>query len=549
MWAGEALVSTLEQLGARTFYTVPGESFLEVVDAVERNPRTRLISTRHESGAAFMAEAEAKLRHRPAVAMATRAVGASNLAIGVYTAFHDSTPLIALVGQVGSGRAGREAFQETDLLSFYRPITKWVGQLSSGDRAVELATKAYTIATTGRPGPVLLALPGDVLRQPVEPPGPGLAHRLLAGAPEPPDHAVAATAKLLAAGSRPVLIAGGGARQAREELIACAQAYGIGVYSAFRRQDVFPNDHPLYLGHLTLGTSEGVLRSLREADVILVVGCRLSEVTTQSYTLPTEEAQIVQVDIDPAALASVTSPDLGIVADSKAMLSALLHRRTGPPSPRSWVAEHATYLDESTAPAPPPDGAPTHPAEVAAALQQVFPPETVITNDAGNFSTFVHHYYRFTQPLTQIGPTSGAMGYGVPAAIGAHIACPDRPVVAVTGDGGVLMTGQELETAARYGFPIVVVVLRNGMYGSIAMHQMREFGRTSGTDISSVDLAGYARSLGALGWTVRDRRELVPALREAAASGRPALVDVPVDPDHMTPSVRLSQLGRHSAGA
>ncbi len=531
--AGYVAVEILARAGVRRFYTVPGESFLEVLDAAEQHPGLSLVSTRHESGAAFMAEADAKLTGMPAVAMATRGVGASNLAIGVHTARQDSTPMVVLLGQVETPFLGREAFQEVDLDVFYAPITKWTATVHRADRLAELVERGLRIATSGRPGPVMLALPADVLGENVAVPPEADMTALPQPAPGPEE--VRVVASRLSEARRPVVIAGEGARDAREELLAFAEAFDVGVYAAFRRQDVFPNEHPLYLGHLTLATPPETLRALDEADLVLVVGSRLDEVTTQSYSLPRADQAVIQISADPGAA------QLGLVADARAALSALVAQAPSRGPAREWSAAHRAYVDSSSIPA----GRTTSgidPAQVIAALREVLPEDTVLTNDAGNFATFLHRYWRYNHPRTQLAPANGAMGYGVPAAVAAKLAAPDRRVVACCGDGGFLMTGQELETAVRYGASILVVVFRNGMHGTIAMHQARELGRTAGTEIGDVDLASYARSLGAEGYTVRDPGELVPALEGALASDAVALVDVVTDPDIISPSARLSEL-------
>ena len=516
---------------------------MEVLDAVPRNGATRLISTRHESGASFMAEAEAKLTGLPAVAMATRAVGGANLAIGVHTAWHDSTPMIVLIGQVESSFLGRESFQEIDLEAFYRPITKWTTSLRDPAQAAEVAYRAFVAATTGRPGPVLVVLPSDVLGQVS---GRGTATASASSLPSlpatpPPPAAVTTIRQYLMQSARPVMIVGGGTRGARPELVQMAEQYGMGVYAAFRRQDHFPNDHPCYLGHLTLGTSTRLLEPLRQADVVVAIGCRLSEVTTQGFTLPPAAARLIHIDIDPTVMARGRIPDLAVTADARATLVGLLADAPARPPCRDWGAAHGIYEEESTPPGPS-ESRLLHPGEVVAAMVEVLPDETIIANDAGNFSIFLHRYWRYRHPGTQLAPTSGAMGYGVPAAVAAGLTHPERTVVGVAGDGGFLMTGQEIETATRYGCNITVVVLRNGLYGTIAMHQARGFGATCGVEIGQVDLAGYARSLGASGFSVNDRSSLGDALREAVAVPGPAVVDVVVDPDVMTPTSTLTQL-------
>lgn len=539
--AGEALVEVLAAAGVRRFYTVPGESFLEVLDAVERHPDLRLISTRHESGAAFMAEADAKLTGVPAVAMATRGVGASNLAIGVHTARQDSTPMVVLLGQVESHRLYREAFQEVDLPAFYAQITKWAVTAPRADRLPELARAGLNAATSGRPGPIMIALPADLLSG--ELPDfdvnnfPPPSHAL----PSPSEDEIDELVGRLEAAERPVVVAGGGARGAWGELVSFAEAFGVGVYSGFRRQDVFPNDHDLYLGHLGIGAPPGTLCALRKADLVLVVGCRLSEATTQSYELPTPTSEVVQIDVEPASIGAVVPVAQGIVADACVALGALLRRSPRGERRRDWGEARSAYLDSSTVPENRSRGG-VDPARVVALMSEVFPPDTILTNDAGNFATFLHRYWRFRHPRTQIAPTNGAMGYGVPAAVAAKLAEPDRAVVAVAGDGGFLMSGQEIETAVRYDAHIKVVVFRNGIHGTIAMHQARTFGRTAGIGIGSVDLAAYARSLGAEGFTVSTPGELRSALESAVSFEGVAVVDIATDAELITPSARMSEL-------
>lgn len=537
--AGYVATEVLAQAGVRRVYTVPGESFLEILDAAEAHPDLSLISTRHESGASFMAEADAKLTGVPAVAMATRGVGASNLAIGVHTARQDSTPMLVLLGQVETDFLGREAFQEVDLPAFYAPITKWSATVNRPDRLAEFVSRGLRVATSGRPGPVMLALPADVLGEQVpEVPDARIQSRPRSG-PAPGE--VRDVVDRLAASRRPVVVAGGGAQSARQALVAFSEAWGVGVYAAFRRQDVFPNEHPNYLGHLTLGTPPETLKALQEADLIVVAGCRLSEVTTQSYAIPRADQAVIQVDVDPGEVGATVRAEIGLVSDAGAALDALVIRAPSRPPPRDWTEAHAAYLDSSSLPTARAGGG-IDPSQVVGAMGEVLPEDAVLTNDAGNFSVFIHRYWRYNNPQTQLAPTNGAMGYGVPAAVAAKLAAPDRTVVACCGDGGFMMTGQEIETAVRYGVPITVIVFRNGLQGTIAMHQKRDLGRTAGVEIGDVDLATLARSLGAEGHTVRDPDELVPALRAASASDAVSLLDVVTDPDIISPSARLSEI-------
>ncbi|MUL40823.1 thiamine pyrophosphate-binding protein [Streptomonospora sp. PA3] len=545
--AAEEVADVLAAAGVRRCYTVPGESFLELADAVEQHSDLRLVSTRHENGAAFMAEAEAKLTDVPAVAAATRGPGAANLAVGVHTARQDSTPMVVFLGQVTSDHLGREAFQEVDLTAFYAPITKWATTVTRADRLAEVTAQALRVATTGRPGPVAVAVPGDLFGQRVPSP------RALPGAapPRPPlsEDDRDRLAEWLVAAERPVIVAGGGARAAREELVAAAERFNVGVYTSWRRQDVFPNDHPLYLGHLGLGCPAPVLRALEEADAVLVVGSRLSEITSQTYRLPTAagpgpDSPVAQIDIDPDQIGSVTGVWLGAVADARLALDALAALPAAAPD-RDYSRAHHAWERAATAPADAAahPGGRMHPWAVVEAMRKALPEDAVVTNDAGNFAGFLHRGWTYRHPRTQLAPTSGAMGYAVPAAVAAKLAAPHRTVVAAAGDGGVLMTGQELETAARLGLPIIVVVFQNGLYGTIAMHQARELGRTAGTDISGpLDLAAYARGLGALGATAATPVELADALAEAVSAEAPMLIDVRTDPDVISPETTMAGL-------
>ena len=537
--AGFVATEVLARAGVKRLYTVPGESFLEILDAAERHPKLDLISTRHESGASFMAEAEAKLTGMPAVALATRGVGASNLAIGVHTAMQDSSPMLVMLGQVETDFLGREAFQEVDLPAFYAPITKWSATVNRADRLAEFVARGLKIATSGRPGPVMLALPADVLGEEVAANPEATVQTPPVAGPDPEQ--VQAVVRRLGAARQPVVVAGGGARGGREALISFAETFGAGVFAAFRRQDVFPNDHPNYLGHLALGTPPETLRALKEADLVLVVGCRLSEVTTQSYSLPRGDQDVIQVDVDPDEVGATVPVDIGMVSDAPSALAAFVAQAPPERARRDWTAAHGAYLDASSVP-PARSAEGIDPSQVVEAMRQTLPADTLLANDAGNFSVFVHRYWRYNHPDTQLASTNGAMGYGVPAAVAAKLTAPDRTVVACCGDGGFLMTGQEMETAVRYGVPITVVVFRNGLQGTIAMHQQRDLGRTAGVDIGAVDLAGYARSLGAEGYTVRDPEELAPALQAASSSDAVALVDVVTDPDVISPTSRLSEL-------
>lgn len=539
--AAATVIDVLEQAGVKRFYTVPGESFLELMDEVKSRPGLTLISTRHESGAAFMAEADAKVTGIPAVAMATRAVGAANLSIGIHTARQDSTPMLVLLGQVETDHLGKEAFQEVDLPAFLAQLSVFGATVHRSDRAAEIVSRALRIAQGPRPGPSVVAFPADVLPQPGRPVDP----------PRPVTDPVAAETDvvtafdLLAAAQRPVLIVGEGAVDAHRELTAVAEAFGMGVYSAFRRQDAFPNDHPHYLGHLTLGTPPAVVGPLAGADVVLVLGSRLDEVTTQAFTLPAAHSRVIQVDRAAENLGKIVDPELAIHAAPVAVAAALteLAAAHGHTAEFPFAAEHSAYLEFSDPTALSTDTTQgVHPAAVMARLRALLPADTIVTNDAGNFSVFGHRYWRFNHPRSQVAPISGAMGYAVPAAVAASLAAPERTVLALAGDGGFLMSGQEIETAARCGAAPIIVIFQNHLYGTIAMHQARSMGRTAATDIGHVDLAAFARALGATAREVADAAELDGAIGELLSCGGPRVLVFHTDPDILTPTATLSGL-------
>jgi acetolactate synthase-1/2/3 large subunit len=495
----DSVAAALADAGVRRCFTVPGESFLGLLDAVDREPRLTLVSCRHESAAAFMADAEAKLTGTPAVALASRAPGACNLAIGVQTAHEDGTPLVAILGQVESSSLGTGALQEIDLAALYRPLTKATLTARAAAEVLALTKEALRLATGGRPGPVAVIVPADYWQ---------------ASAPSPADR--------LAQAERPVAIVGGEAVRHRAALLSAAERLGLGVYTAFRRQHAFPNDHPNYLGHLPLGAPGEVVAAAHDADVVLLVGARLDEVTAQRGTIPAPGAAVL----------AIGPPD-----DLAAQLEALA---AGPARTRDWSQAHAAAVAAADIPDEPADG--VHPARAIAALRRAIGEEAIVTTDAGNFSAFLHRHWWFGNRGTLLGPCNGAMGYAVPAAVAARLVDPGVPVVAVVGDGGVLMTGEEIETAVRLGAPILVFVLQNGLYGTIAMHQARAIGRTAATEMSLPDLGAWARALGAGGCTVSDEAELDAALAAALEHDGPFLVAVRTDPDIIAPGTRLSEL-------
>jgi len=548
--AGEAIARIAAAAGVRRMYTVPGESFLEVLDAVERHPDLLLVSTRHESGAAFMAEADAKLTGVPAIAAATRAVGGSNLAIGVHTAYQDSTPMLVLLGQVEQTRADKEAFQEVDLAAFFRPIAKWATTVQDADRIPDIVASALIRCVSGRPGPVVIALPADVLAGRPTEEAVELAIRRVTAPVAPPvasAQTVRALAAAIGAATSPVAIAGAGAADLRAELAAFAERFGVGVYTAFRRQDVYPADDPRYLGHLTLGTPPAVRAALEQADLVLVLGSRLDEVTTQAFSLPGPASRVIHVGVDESVMGVAMHSDWSIVADVGDLLARLALEPVAVPA-RDWRDAHERAVQAAT-PWRRAAARGLDPAAVLELMRERLPADSVVASDAGNFSVFLHAYWPYGAARTELAPISGAMGYAVPAGVAAAIASPERRVVAVAGDGGFMMSGMEIETAVREGVRLTVLVFRNGLYGTIAMHQAREMGRTAGIEIGSVDIAKLAESLGATGIAVRDEAELRAALDRAAASDGVTVLDIETDPDLITPTARLSEIGRTAAAA
>ena len=527
-----AVARSLADAGVRRCFTVPGESFLGLLDAIAQEPRLELVPCRHEAGAAFMAEAEGKLTGRPALALASRSPGACNLSIGVQTAQEDATPLVAILGQVESHRIGTGALQEIDLAAFYTPIAKAAWAADSAAGLHDLIMRALRTSVAGRPGPVAVSVPADLWN----------ASWTAGPADEaPPDplgpktDAIARVAGLLERARHPVAIVGGGARGCTDALTAFAERFDVGVYTAFRRQHLFPNDHPNYLGHLALGAPGEVLAAGLSADLVVLVGARVDDVTGQDGRLPPAGCRVLSMGPETLLPAGTEVVDGEVAAVLTALADAPGVRGGG-----RWAAGHAAAWAAATeAPAEPALGG-IHPARAVLALRAALPAGAIVTNDAGNFSAFLHRHSWFGAGGTMLGPANGAMGYAVPAAVAAKLVEPDACVVAVVGDGGVLMTGQELETAVRLGLKIVVVVFQNGFYGTIAMHQARSTGRMAGVEFTTPDLSGWARGLGADAWTVEAEDELEPALRAALGAPGPSLLAIRTDPDVIAPGATLS---------
>lgn len=534
------LARALRSAGLRFAFTVPGESFLPLLDALDQ-VGVAVVATRHEAGAGFMAEAYGQLTGRPAAAIVTRAVGAANLAIALHTARADSAPLVAIAGQVERPFLGREAFQEADLVDSIGALTKWAAEARSASELPTLLSEAIRQATSGRPGPVFLSIPADVFEDPLTAPVPERPPIPAAASVRPDPVLVRSILQLLACAERPVILAGGGVLRARcsTDLVRLAELLRVPIIAAWRRGDVVPNDHPLYLGMAGHGAPPTVRERLRNADALLVIGCRLNEVTTYGYEIPAPGTRWAHVDVEPrGGRAGLRGPDLALAADARAFLRAALGRlsngvldaavadaRAARNARDRAAFEAASRVDIGDW-----SGPGVHPGRVVTTLRRVLPETAILVTDAGNFAGWAARGFRFQRPGTFLGPTSGAMGYAVPAAVAAALIHRDRPVVALVGDGGMAMTMAELETAVRERVRPVVVVFDNERYGMIRMHQDERPGsRSVATDLGPVDFAAIGRALGGRGVRIETDAELEPALREALGSDRPTVLHCIVD--------------------
>ena len=544
---GKILADALAAQGVRTAFGVPGESFLPVLDGLhDLKDRLKFVICRQEGGASYMAEAWAKLTGEPGVLFVTRGPGATNGAVGVHTAFQDSSPMVVFVGQVGNDFVEREAFQEIDYRRMYGPLTKWVAQIDRAERIPEYVSHAFHAATSGRPGPVLLALPEDMLFSDAAV-ADAPRYRTPRAAPAPSD--MKELERLLAGAQRPLVLVGGGgwSSRATDALREWAEAAGVPVAASFRCQDFLDNRHPNYAGDLGIGANPKLAQRVKDADLLLVIGARLGEMTTGAYTLldvPVPKQKLVHVHADPGELGRVYQATLPINSSYEEFVLALSSLKLKSSWKEHTQAIRKDYL-EWNEPVPMPGA--LHYGEVIAWLSQHLPEDAIVTNGAGNFASWLHRHFQYrgwqAGCRTQLAPTNGSMGYSVPAAVAAKIAAPARTVVALAGDGDFLMNGQEFATAMQYGAPIVVLVVNNGMYGTIRMHQEREYpARISGTELKNPDFAAYARAFGGHGETVERTADFAPAFQRSLASGKPAIIELQIDPEAITPSATLSGL-------
>jgi acetolactate synthase-1/2/3 large subunit len=541
---GQLIVEALEANGTDRIFCVPGESYLAVLDALHDSD-IRTIVCRQEGGAAMMADCQGRLTGRPGVCFVTRGPGATNASAGVHIAMQDSVPMILFIGQIAGHARYREAFQEVDYHAFFGDIAKWVVEIDDAARIPELVTRAFAVATSGRPGPVIVSLPEDMLVSEVEAP------QALPFTPvetRPGDAELDRLETLLGEAKRPFVILGGTrwSEDAVAHIRRIAEDWALPIGCSFRRQMLFDHCHENYAGDVGIGLNPKLATAIREADLILLIGGRFGEMPSSDYTLmksPYPDQKLVHVHVDANELGRVYRPTLAINASSAAFVEAFSGRR--PKAAPVWTDEtkqrHADYLAWSTPPRTGPGAVQMGP--IMDYLEGELPEDAIICNGAGNFATWMHRFHRFRRYNTQAAPTSGSMGYGVPAGVGAKSLFPEREVIVWAGDGDFLMHGQEFATAVQYDLPVIVVILNNGIYGTIRMHQERDYpGRVSGTSLKNPDFAAYARAFGGHGETVETTDAFAPAFERARASGKPAIIEIRLDPEAITPARTLTDI-------
>jgi acetolactate synthase I/II/III large subunit len=546
--AATVLVEQLRIQGVSHVFCVPGESYLPVLDALH-DSGIRIIVCRNEGGASMMAEAYGKQTGRPGICLVTRGPGASNASGGIHIAQQDCTPMILFVGQVERENRGRDAFQEMDICAFFGGIAKWVAEVDDPDRMGEMVGRAFSTALAGRQGPVVLSLPHDVLALPSRSED---APFIDAVETAPGGAEMAALEKLLAESRHPIMILGGGRwnEAALGGIASFAERFGVPVCTSFRRAHHFHPMHPNYAGDLGLAANPRLVARVKASDLVIAAGARLNELTTQGYTLfdiPNPQMKLVHAYPAAEELGRVWRPRLAIHAAPTAFATALADLKPRHEAP-DVVRAHQDYLDWSQKPLSQPGD--VNLSEIMIWLRDHLPDDAIICNGAGNYSGWIHRFYRFRRFNTQIATICGFMGYGMPAAVSMKALYPGRKVVAINGDGDFLMNGQELATAIQYGLPIIAVVLDNSMLGTIRMHQEREYpGRISATCLVNPDFAAMAKSFGGFGATVERTADFAPAFRAAEASGRASVIHVKFDPEGITPTATLSGMRAKSLGA
>jgi len=542
---GEALVQALQIQGTELAFCVPGESYLPALDALYgARQAIRLISCRHEGAAANMAEAYGKLTGKPGICFVTRGPGATNASIGVHTALQDSTPMILFVGQAAQAHLDREAFQEVDFKAMFAPLAKWSAEIRDADRIPEYLARAFHTASSGRPGPVVLSLPEDVLATPCAAPA---TRRYEKSEPTASRDTIRRMHSLLMRAERPLLLLGGPGwtTDAIRDVRKFAENLDLPVITSFRAKDRFDNTHHNYCGDLGIAADPKLVARVNDSDLLLVVGARLGEMTTGGYAriaAPVARQTVIHVHPSPDELGRVYQPNLAIVS-GVAHFARLAAEISAPASVHWRAFRRETRADYEGFAKPVAAPGEVNPSDIFAWLSQKLPADAILANGAGNYAGWLHRFYLYRGYPTLLGPTSGAMGYGLPAAIAAKLLYPERTVVACAGDGCFLMTGQELATAAQYGVNVIVLVFDNGMYGTIRMHQEREYpGRVIGTDLANPDFVALARSYGAAAWHVKRTEDFADAFHQARTAKRPALIHISVDPEAISPSATLSSL-------
>lgn len=543
--AGRALVAALRMHGVERVFCVPGESYLEVLDALYDEKSIELIVAKHEGAAANMAEADGKLTGRPGICMVTRGPGATQASIGVHIAQQDSTPMLLFVGQIARGHKGRDAFQEVDYQQMFGGMAKLVMEIDDPERMPELMAKAFNAAMSGRPGPVVVSLPEDMLtEQTITPDCPPLDVQ----APAVSEAATAAIAQALCTAQRPLVIVGGSnwSDDACASLRSFAEGWNLPVACSFRRQDVLDNTNPQYVGHLSLGMSPALKQMMVKADVILAIGTRLGDIATDAYTLldvPRPKQRLIHCHRDARELGRVYQPEIAVQADAAVLLQALNTAEAPQVSAWSeWTAQGRAAFTAFTGTRPVnPEISGVDLTQAMLHLAETLPDNAIVSNGAGNYSVWLHRFYRYRAPRTELATTCGSMGYGLPAAIAAALRHKDRPVVCVAGDGCFMMYAQELATAVEYRAPLIVLVANNGMYGTIRMHQERDYpGRVSGTTLKGPDYAALARACGAHGERVTTTQDFPAAFARAQSAGGVALIELVTDPLQITPDKRMA---------
>lgn len=543
---GKILVDALKIHGVDKVFCVPGESYLDALNAFyDVQNSIEVVVCRQEGGAAFMAEAYGKLTGKPGICFVTRGPGATNASIGIHTAYQDSTPLILFIGQAARGVLGREAFQEVDFKQFFAPLCKWAEQVYDAKRLPEIISRAFQVAVSGRPGPVVISLPEDVLTDHVITADTN-AYQLVSPAPTPDD--IKKFFELLQKSQKPFILLGGSSwtESSVEKIQQFSQKFHLPVGTSFRHQHLYPNHAPNYAGDVGIGINPLLMKRIKESDLIIVIGDRLGEMTTNDYTLlipPVSHQKLVHVYPSGDELNRVYQANLAIFSTAENFVSALsnfnfTYKNNTKESTIQANQEYHSYAKTDVI-----NAGNIQLAKIMEYMRKKLPNDAIVTNGAGNYAGWIHRFFPFHLFRTQLAPTSGAMGYGLPSAVAAKLIHPQRIVVSVNGDGCFLMNGQELATAVRYQLPMIILVVNNGMYGTIRMHQEREYpGRVIGTDLFNPDFVALAKAYGGEGYLVKQTDEFFSAFDKALKATRPVLIEIKIDPEAISARSSLSQI-------